>query len=61
LAPEFVIHTRGPNYSDIPEEDATKAKTMKNSIRMSVYTVLDTASKLQSATLGLSPISTGHF
>ena len=40
---KYIVHCRGPIYSDIPGEGEAKNKTLENSLRMSVYTTLDTA------------------
>lgn len=61
LTQKFTVHSRGPNYGDIPDTEPTKKKTMKNSMRMSVYTALDTSQLLKAETVALSPISTGPY
>ena len=61
LKAKYIIHSRGPKYDDLPDEDENKTRTMKNSMRMAMYTSLDTALRLKCETLALSPISGEHY
>ena len=61
LKAKYLIHARGPKYDDIPDDDANKTRTMKNCMRMAMYTSLDTALRLKCDTLALSPISGEHY
>lgn len=61
MTPKFIVHTRGPNYSDIEDTEPGKEKTMKRTMRMCVYSALETGMLLKAQSIALSPISTGHL
>ena len=55
LAAQYLIHSRPPVYENIPNHD-NKDKTMSNAMRMTVYTILETARVLKTESVGMPPI-----
>lgn len=54
LSAKYIIHSRGPIWDEIPDSDA-KPKIFQNSIRMSTYTIFDTAMRLGAVTVAMPP------
>ena len=57
LEAKYIVHCRGLMYTDIPD-GPYKDKIFKNSMRMAVYTALDTAQRLGAQSVAIAPVST---